>query len=120
MAAGNGITDYLESGLKAAGLRRSVIAGNLANLNTPGYRRQAVTFEDRLAKALTSGSQTNLAEIQPNAHRPGTTPVNSEGNDVDLDMEVGEMVRNDIRYKVYVRLLSRHYQSMASAMQTKG
>ena len=39
------IVDYLEAGLKVSGLRGKVIANNIANLNTPGFKRSAVEFE---------------------------------------------------------------------------
>jgi len=49
-----GITDLLEAGIKAEGLRQKAIAGNMANLETPGYRRIDVKFEELLAKVLDS------------------------------------------------------------------
>ena len=44
------VTDYLQAALKGASLRQAVIANNIANLNTPGYRRRAVAFEKSLAE----------------------------------------------------------------------
>lgn len=114
-----GMNEYLEAGLRAASLRGKVIANNLANLNTPGYRRAAVEFEEILAKALSSPGPINLAELTPGIFQPMSTPVNSKGNDVILDTEVGEMVKNSAMYKAYVRLLSKRYQQMELAMRVE-
>ena len=44
--------DYLSRGLEAANLRHEVISNNIANVNTPHFKRSAVNFEDLLAKEL--------------------------------------------------------------------
>ena len=44
------------------------------------------------------------------------TTVDSRGNDVDLDVEVGEMIKNGARYKMYVRLLNKMYKQMEMAI----
>ena len=117
MADGNSITSYLEAGLRAATLRGRVIAGNLANIDTPGYRRGAVAFEQRLAEALASGG-ADLDEIEPEVFRPLDTAVEANGNDVGLDREVGEMVKNSARYKAYMRVMTKLYRQMETAMRT--
>jgi len=49
-----GIVELLESGIKAETLRQKAISNNVANLQTPGYRRLGVKFEQTLAKAIES------------------------------------------------------------------
>ena len=49
---------------------------------------------------------------------PMKTPVKPNGNDVSLENEVGQMVENSLRYKLYVKLLNKKYQQMESAIQT--
>ena len=43
--------DYLSRGLEAANLRQEVISNNIANVNTPHFKRSAVNFEDLLASS---------------------------------------------------------------------
>ena len=107
MAKTSMITDLLESGIKAESLRQKAIASNIANLETPGYRRIDVRFEELLTKALDEAGSVDLAEIAPQLHRPRQTPVKANGNDVNLEAEVGEMVKNSLLHKVYIRLLSK-------------
>jgi len=111
-----GLTNLLEAALRASALRGKAIANNVANLDTPGYRRIAVAFEQELAKAMESG-QVNLADLQMKVYQPGTTPVNSQGNDVNLDVEIGDMIKNGAAYKTYMRLLEKLYSQMELAMQ---
>ena len=117
MGTGNGIVDYLRVGLRAASMRQAAIASNIANSNTPGYRRQAVEFETALAEAISSCGTVDLTEIQPRVVQPRTTPVNNAGNDVDMEREVGDLIKNASTYKVYLRLLARVYRQAEMAMQ---
>jgi len=110
------ILNLLEMGLRASMLRQSVIANNLANLETPNFHRSEVKFENMLAKAIRSGD-TDLNKIQPEIVQPDDTPVAPNGNDVDMDMEIGDLIENSSRYKLYVRLMEKTYRQMESAIK---
>lgn len=110
------ITESLEAALKAASLRQSVIANNIANLNTPGYRRRAVVFEKHLVAALEAGKE-KLGDVPMEIFQPQTTSVNALGNDVSLEKEIGDMIQNQAMYKTYLRVLNRLYRRMELAMQ---
>jgi flagellar basal-body rod protein FlgB len=118
LAKTSSIMELLQAGLKAEGLRQRAIASNIANLETPGYRRVDVDFEDLLAKALDSPGAVDVGAIEPQLHQPKQTPVKANGNDVSLEAEVGEMVKNTLRYKTFIRLLNRKYQQVELAMST--
>ena len=113
------IIDLLEAGIKAEGLRQKAIANNVANLETPGYRRIDVKFEELLAKALNSSGSVDLSKIEAQIYQPKQTPVKSNGNDTNLETEVGEMVKNSLRHKTYIRLLYKKYKKMELAMNVK-
>jgi len=112
----NSIIELLEAGLKAEGLRQRAIANNVANIATPGYRRIEVKFEELLAKALNSSGGVDLSEIKPEIYQPRKTPVKSNGNDVNLETEIGQMVRNSLLHKAYIRLLNKKYKQIERAM----
>jgi len=116
MTKTNNIIDFLEAGIRAESLRQKAIANNVANLKTPGYRRIDVRFEKLLAKTLDSAGKVNLGEIKAAIYQPKQTPVKSNGNDVNLEIEVGEMVKNTLRHKAYIRLLSKKYKQMELAI----
>jgi len=119
VAKTSNIADLLDAGIKAESLRQKAIAGNIANLQTPGYRRTDVRFEELLAKALDSSGTVDLSEIEPQLYQPKQTPIKSNGNDVNLEGEVGEMVKNTLRHKAYVRLLNKKYNQIELAIGTK-
>ena len=113
------IMELLHFGFKTSQLKGKVIANNLANLDTPEYRRKAVRFEQLLSRALNSSGDLNLEKLEPELFEPRTTSVNAEGNDVNLDTEVGEMIKNSVRYKTYIRLLNRMYKQMDLAIMKR-
>ena len=114
------IVGLLEAGIKAEGLRQKTIAGNVANLETPGYRRLDVRFEELLAKAMDSSDLVDPHDIEPEIYRPGNTPVKANGNDVSMETEVGEMVKNSLRHTAYVRLLRKKLSQIEMAMGIRG
>lgn len=119
MSRTSNIMDLLAAGIRAEAVRQRAIANNIANLETPGYRRVDIKFEQLLAKALKASGEVNLEEIEPQIYQPKQTPVKSNGNDVNLETEVGQMVKNTLRHKAYIRLLDKKYQQMELAMDVK-
>ena len=116
-----GIIDLLESGIRAETLRQQAISNNVANLQTPGYRRLGVRFEQLLAKAIDSGDVENvdLEAIKAELYQPKNTAISPTGNDVNLEAEVGDMVKNSIRYKAFIRLLSKKYAQIDEAINIR-
>jgi flagellar basal-body rod protein FlgB len=117
MADRAGIISQVEAGLRVTNLRQSVLANNIANLETPQFRRGDIRFDQELADAIRSGGGSDLAELSPEVIQPKDTPVSAGGNDVSMDMEMGELLKNSSRYKTLMRVMSKMYQQMAQAMQ---
>ncbi len=113
------IVELLEAGLRAEALRQRAIANNVANLQTAGYRRLDVKFEQLLAKAMESGDDFDLSELEAELYQPKNTAVNPNGNDVNLDAEVGELIKNSLRQRAFVRLLSKKYNQIERAINDK-
>ena len=114
------ILNYLEAGVRAEGARQAAIANNIANMNTPGYRRSDVRFEEILAKAIEGQENLDPREMGLEFYQPKTTEVKGNGNDVALDTEVGEMVKNSLRHKAYMLLLKKKYRQIESAIRVQG
>lgn len=115
----NNIVDIIEAGIKAESLRQKAIANNVANMQTPEYRRVDVKFRELLAEAMDSSGAVDLNEIKAQIYQPKTTAVKSNGNDVNLEVEVGEMVKNSLRHKAYIRLLQKKYQQIDLAINMR-
>jgi flagellar basal-body rod protein FlgB len=120
MANSVDIIRLLETGIKAEGLRQNTIASNIANIETPGYRRLDVKFEDLLDKAMHASDGADSEEIEPEIYEPGTTPIKSNGNDVTLETEIGEMLKNSLRHTAYTRLLRKKFAQLETAIGIQG
>jgi flagellar basal-body rod protein FlgB len=112
------IMDLLEAGVKAEGVRQKAIANNIANLNTPGYRRYDIKFEEVLAKMIKADGPIDKDKLEPEFIQPKTTRLDVVGNDVDMDTEVGEMVKNTSMHSAYTLLIKKKYEQMKAAIQT--
>jgi flagellar basal-body rod protein FlgB len=122
MASQPSVVDILDAGLRASLMRQKVVANNLANVDTPGFRRNDVEFEDVLANALDSPTGLTKQECQEltgTLRKPMNTPVKANGNDVNLDLEVGELLKSASRHKTSLRILNKLYKQMEMAMQSQ-
>lgn len=109
--------EYLRAGLKAVSLRQTVIANNIANLHTPDFRRGEVRFESLLADALKFDSSAAPDAVGPEVFRSMTDEPDAQGNDVSLEVEMGELIKNSSMQKAYLRLLGKLMKQMEMAIQ---
>ena len=92
------VLSVLEKGLDASSLRQKVIANNLANLDTPGFKRSEVDFQAVLGTVLGQKVGTLPLKLTSTNHIPSvnkgegktvvtddTTIVRNDGNNVDID-----------------------------------
>ena len=113
------VMDLLVAGMRAEGKRQELIANNLANMNTKDFRRSDIRFEEVLTKAMNSEGHMNFKELDFESYQPLTTRINTQGSDVNLDSEVGEMVKNSIRHKTFMLMLKKKYQQMDAAVNIR-
>jgi flagellar basal-body rod protein FlgB len=106
--------DLLNKLLDVAVLRHQVIAHNVANVNTPGYHRLEVSFEDQLEQVLHSGG--NVKQVQPQVHEATGGNMRADGNNVDIDDEMGLMTKNNLLYSACTQLLNHHLGQQRSAI----
>lgn len=119
MPQASSIIDLLEAGIRAEGLRQKSIASNIANLETPGYRRLDVKFEEMLARALDSSGAVDPDAFEPELYQPENTPIRSNGNDVNMEAEIGELLKNSLRHTTYIRLLQKKFSQIQAAITTR-
>jgi len=101
--------------LAASELRHRVLASNLANANTPGYKRQVVDFEERLRQALVKGSPDTLT-LAPTVRTDEETPARPDGNNVTLEAELNGMRENRLLYETYAAILASHFSMLDYAI----
>ena len=104
--------------LDVAALRQDVIAQNVANVNTPGYRTMGVNFEDALKEALTpNGSSMRTPEAAPEVTPGGGGAERADGNNVDVDLEMARLQKNAIYFQVYAQMLANDLAQFRSAIK---
>ena len=109
--------------LNASALRHQVISNNLANVNTPGFKRQEVVFEDRLSRALEQQKQPggraiseSVAGIRPDVITVNDTGSRADGNNVDIEEENVKMAINTLRFETLSQSLGGYFSGLKSVI----
>jgi flagellar basal-body rod protein FlgB len=101
----------LSSALDGLAARQRAIANNIANVNTPGYQAQRVTFEDALAASVKKGS----GDVDPTT-RTSLDPTRLDGNNVNLDTETLSNIDTVLRFQFASQAASAQFQSVRTAI----
>jgi flagellar basal-body rod protein FlgB len=111
-------TDSVQSALERAmdgvALRQRVSAQNIANVMTPGYRAQAVSFEDDLASALSRGDDPARASL---AVTDAGGQVDENGNSVDLATESTSLMKSGLQYEALVQATNYRMGILRAALR---
>jgi flagellar basal-body rod protein FlgB len=105
--------------LDATVLRQEAIANNIANLETPGYKRLDVapSFETELERASASGDPAEINSIKPTLTVDTTAvPSSRDGNTVHLQNELMQMNENAMAHSLETQLVSGMLQRMQMAI----
>ena len=113
----------LEESLNHRLKRQNVIAGNVANSETPGFRALEYNFENQLQAAIGRGDELPMkatdarhivspgldldGKIRPDLHVRPTESIGNDGNSVDVDAEMANMAENQIVYRSTIETLNR-------------
>jgi len=116
-------TNILEKSLDAAWKRNEVISNNIANVDTPEFKRSTVSFEDELNKAL--DSQELDLKTTDNRHFSTKNDLSIkvsqdatslqyrlDGNNVDIESEEADLAKNSIRYDTLIQKVSDEYKKL--------
>lgn len=95
--------------LDGLSLRHRVVASNLANASTPGFKRRDVSFEDQLERAAEGG------RFEPSVTLDRSLG-NADGNNVVPEAEVGALLRVELTYQTLTRAITHRAQMMRLAM----
>ncbi len=115
--------DLLWKLLDASELRHRVISQNVANVNTPGYHRKDVSFEEELARHLaaaqsngTATDDAGIRDMKAKVFEVSGLTGRLDGNNVDIDQEVGQLQKNALLYETYSQVLASKLGMMRSAI----
>jgi flagellar basal-body rod protein FlgB len=103
----------LTSALDGLSLRQKAIADNIANVNTPGYHAQRVSFEDALSASVAAGNGAAAATTQRSLE-----PTRLDGNNVNLDTETLSNIDTVLRYKFAAQAEGNLFKGVQAALRT--
>lgn len=112
----------LATALNMRQMRQELIASNVANAETPGYKAKRIDFEEALARAIDLDEQQSLNSndkrhfnvggggfdnLEPTIYEDANGILSEDGNTVDRDAEMAKMAENKILYDATVQLLNK-------------
>ena len=104
----------LRSAVAGLAARQRAISQNIANIETPGYRAQRVSFEDDLARAVADGDSPDVSPTTATSHEP--TPLH--GNNQNQHTDKKSSVDTTLRYQLALRAVDSQFSVLRAAMRT--
>ena len=122
----------LQKSMDALALQHNVIANNIANIDTPNFKRTVVSFQDQLRAAVNKPENTflwrtnpmhfpiekqvSLKDFQPQARTITETIGRNDGNNVDMEMEQAILAENNLLYNSLADVTSRYLAGLRHAI----
>src|SRR5690606_17146727 len=98
-------------------LRAQALAQNVANINTPGYRRVDVTFQSQLKNAIAASRETGTdINVNQRFDLDRASAVRVDGNAVDVDQENALVAENALYHQGLTSLMGAHRRMLETAM----
>ena len=122
-------TNILDKAADASWMRENVITNNIANIDTPGYKRQDVDFESVLQKALGKTKYSSLdKKVRELNQDLGTLTTTSytdaanysyrlDRNNVDENTENAELASESLRYQLLTTAITNNFSRMQTVLK---
>ena len=122
--------DMLHRSMDVTLLRREVIANNIANADTPNFKRTVVNFEAQLKRAIKSQTRNTIpAKMTNPRHIPFYRPIDyrsvkprrvldylttskNNGNNVDLEEETMSALHNQLSYQIMTQAMAAQFSQI--------
>jgi flagellar basal-body rod protein FlgB len=123
--------NLLEKSLNASWARNEVISQNLANVDTPNYKRKDVSFEQYLNESLEGKklegkitderhipiNSKNIDKIEPElTQEDSDVSMRIDGNNVDIDSEMAYLAKNTIQYNTLIQMVNSNFSRIKSVI----
>lgn len=119
--------DMLGTALDAAAMRNEVISNNMANVNTPGFKRKDIRFETELKHAFARSEQDTVDARVKHLDLKALTPevytdyaklsFRYDGNNVDVNNEQAILAKNQIKYNGLQTSVNKEFSNLKMAMK---
>ena len=123
--------------MTAASIRQEVIANNVANVNTPNYKKSTVEFEELLAREIYGEEPDGKLKIvrthdkhlpietlpfhaEPQIVQDNSTTMRVDKNNVDIDIEMATLAKNQLYYNAVVTKFGSYVSALKNAITSNG
>jgi flagellar basal-body rod protein FlgB len=130
----SGREQLLIKAMDAASLRNDVIANNIANVDTPDFKKSEVSFSDKIRdvllnqsihikleltdkRHLTGSNSPGIQTIRPEILSCDSSTYRNDGNNVDIDVEMAELTKNKIFYDAMGQSISNEIKLLRLAIE---
>jgi len=103
------LSSNLERYMDLLSARQKLVASNIANADTPGYKTRDIDFQSELRNAIDS-REPRIAEVSG-------LKTKNDGNNVNIDRESRLLSENDLRFNIATNLLRSRLKTLRSAIQ---
>ena len=109
----------MQHSLSLATKRETMLHANLANVNTPGYKRKDMDFNVSLDEALGKPTSARLADLTQVNRRAlsDQTSIASDGNNVDMEREVQGIAETTLRYTALTQMTADYFSGLKNAIR---
>ncbi len=97
--------------------RHEVLASNIANVETPGYRAKELDFQGALKAAFDQEREKDLALPDPKVVDDPNAPSRADGSTVDVDLQMTKLAGNGTSYLALSRILAKKLAGLRSAIE---
>ncbi len=104
------ISNHLERYMSLLGARQKLVAANIANADTPGYKTLDIDFKAELQRQMEPAAPPSPVEVTG-------LDVKNDGNNVSLDREARLLAENAIRFNIAAQILRSQIHSVKSAIE---
>lgn len=119
--------NVLDKAADASWKREGLISNNIANVDTPGYKRQELDFQSVLKKELgytkyesldAKINQVDLSSLNPSTYRDMVSySYRMDGNNVDIDTENVELASEQLRYQGITTSINQEFSRMKAVLR---
>jgi flagellar basal-body rod protein FlgB len=114
------MSDALGQYLDLTSKQMQLTAGNMANVDTPGYKTQGFNFEQEFARQLDSSAGADgLAGAQVQAEDVSGLVARPDGNNISMDREGMQLAKAQLQFRLGVQLLKTEFSNVMSAIHAE-
>ena len=108
------LIQLLQGYLRVTSDRQQTVAGNIANVDTPGYHTKDINFESAMRQVMNEGGSFHL---EPVSNEVAGLPERPDGNNVNIDRESMMLAETQLQSQMGVQLIKAEFHKLLTAIK---